>query len=73
VLNIEFSIPRLSPVSLVVYDVRGREVALLIEERLPEGRYSIKWDCGESISSGVYFIHLRTDRQSKLLKRIYLK
>ncbi len=44
-------------VSLVVYDVLGRQVATLANGRYPAGRYSFTFD-GANLASGVYFYRL---------------
>ena len=42
-----------SGVSLVVFDVLGREVAVLVNERKPAGSYQVTFD-GSGLSSGMY-------------------
>jgi hypothetical protein len=44
-------------VRLVVYDVLGREVAVLVDEPKAAGNYEITWQA-DDISSGVYFYQL---------------
>ncbi len=46
-----------SDVRLVVYDVLGRNVAVLADGRYPAGRYSFIFD-GSKLASGVYFYQL---------------
>jgi bacillolysin len=46
-----------SDVSLVVYDVLGRTVAVLVNERIAPGRHEVTFD-GSQLSSGVYFYRL---------------
>ena len=46
-----------SEVSLVVYDVLGREVAVLVNERKAPGSYEVKFD-GSDFASGVYLYRL---------------
>ena len=46
-----------SRVTLVVYDLLGREVAVLADGRYPAGKYSFRFD-GSNLSSGVYFYRL---------------
>jgi hypothetical protein len=41
-------------VKIVVYDVQGREVQTLVNEKLQPGTYEVKFD-GKGITSGVYF------------------
>ena len=64
--TITFSIPggaRVAHVRLTIHDVCGRTIANLIDEDLPPGDHSISWDggkdCGEHVSSGIYFCVLR--------------
>lgn len=44
-------------VKLAVYDVLGREVAVLVDERMSAGQHSVNFD-GASLSSGVYIYRL---------------
>jgi hypothetical protein len=45
-------------VSLKIYDLLGREVATLVNERLMPGRHTRQWDA-RGLPSGVYFYTLR--------------
>ena len=57
VTNLEFGISKLGFVSLKVYDVRGKEVAILVNSILTPGTYKHDFD-GSNLSSGVYFYKL---------------
>ncbi len=46
-----------SVVRLAVYDILGKEVALLADGRYPAGRFSFTFD-GRNLASGVYFYRL---------------
>jgi hypothetical protein len=46
-----------SEVQLAVYDLLGREVAVLVDERKEPGNYSVKFD-GSCLSSGTYIYRL---------------
>ena len=46
-------------VSLKVYDLLGREVAILVNESLPAGMYTVQFD-GSRLASGVYIYRLET-------------
>ena len=49
-------------VHLAVYDVRGRQVALLVDSSLPAGEHRLAWDAaagGAPLPSGVYLVRLR--------------
>ncbi len=39
---------------LAVYDLLGREAAILVNEELKAGNYTVEWDAS-SFASGVYF------------------
>jgi hypothetical protein len=53
VTTIEFSLPKTARVRLAVYDMLGREVAILVDRDLVAGRYSTAWDAAAQ-ASGVY-------------------
>lgn len=52
--NIKFDIPKNTFVSLKVFDVLGKEVAVLINEERNAGSYSVDWNASV-YPSGVYF------------------
>jgi len=52
--NIDFQLPEKSFASLKVYDILGKEVAILVNEEKEAGKYSLKFDAG-NLSSGIYF------------------
>ena len=59
VTTIKYSVPTTSDISLVVYDILGREIQKLVnEEKLP-GNYTVQFD-GTGLSSGIYFYTLTT-------------
>lgn len=58
--EIKYSIPVESYVRLKVYNVLGNEVATLVNEEKPAGKYSIKFNAS-NLSSGVYIYRLQTD------------
>lgn len=56
---ISFDLRSPSAVSLVIYDITGRRVTALVDERvMSAGTHQIRWN-GEQASSGVYFYRLR--------------
>jgi hypothetical protein len=54
---LSFQLPEVSDVRLVVYDILGREVVTLVNERKAPGSYSVTFD-GSYLSSGVYFYRI---------------
>ena len=59
VTNIGFRVsgPGSSSVKLGVYDMLGREVALLVDERKPAGEYRVEFN-GSGLASGIYHYRL---------------
>jgi len=54
---LEFGISKLGFVSLKIYDILGKEVAPLVNNRLSPGKYKAEFD-GSGLASGVYFYRL---------------
>lgn len=52
--KIKYLIPKQSVVRISVYDIQGREVMILVNERQNPGSYEVKLNSGK-LSSGVYF------------------
>ena len=70
--TIEFSLPHADIVSIKVYDLLGREVATLLNEKKEPGTYEVKLD-GTGLANGVYFYRLRTSEFVDVKKLILLK
>ncbi|MEX2363777.1 MAG: T9SS type A sorting domain-containing protein, partial [Balneolaceae bacterium] len=60
--NIRFALPEQGQVSLVVYDMIGREVATLVNDILPAGDRTIRFDAS-SLANGIYLYKLRAGTQ----------
>ena len=63
VTTIKYSVPATSHISLVVYDVLGREIQTLINEEKYPGNYTVQFD-GSDLSNGVYFYVMKADNPS---------
>jgi hypothetical protein len=70
--NIAFEIPKAAFVSLRVYDIMGREVALLVNEFKDQGRYSATWNAS-GMASGIYFSRIDVDGKSIIQKLVLMK
>jgi hypothetical protein len=57
--TITYELPRASQVNLTVFDILGREVSVLVNDRKDAGVYEEKFD-GSRLASGVYFYRLQT-------------
>jgi photosystem II stability/assembly factor-like uncharacterized protein len=69
---IRYQLPVASDVRLEVYDLLGREVAVLVHERKPAGSYTVTFDAG-SLTSGVYLCRLRAGAYIATKKTVVLK
>ena len=62
--TIRFSLQTAEWVTLTVYDLAGREVAVLTSQRLRPGTYSYTWNGKDgqnrTVSSGIYVCELRS-------------
>ncbi|MBZ0200497.1 MAG: T9SS type A sorting domain-containing protein [Ignavibacteriaceae bacterium] len=70
--TISYSIAQTSPVTLKIYDVTGREIAVLVNEVKQPGRYDVSFDAS-TLSSGVYFYKLNAGSFSSVKKMSILK
>jgi hypothetical protein len=59
-------------VNLKVYDILGREVAVLINEVLPVGRHTATFDASH-LASGIYIYRLQCGSQIQSRKMVVLK
>ncbi len=59
-VNVNYTIPQKTDASLEVYDIQGREVAILYSGTRDAGTYSAVWE-RKGFTSGVYFLRLSTD------------
>ena len=55
--TIQYNIPKYSNVSIRIFDIRGRQVALLVDQRMNPGYFSVVWN-GNQYSSGLYFVQM---------------
>jgi hypothetical protein len=70
--TIHYSIPKQGNVTLKVFDVRGRELATLVNRQQPQGNYKIDFDATK-LTSGVYFYKIQTDDFVDTKKMILLR
>ena len=72
VTRLRYSLRQATRVVLKVYDVLGREVAVLEERTVPAGEHQITFD-GSNLSSGAYFCRLQAGGQVQTRKLVLLK
>ena len=59
-------------VNLIVYDILGREIAILVNEEKPPGFYTVQWNAS-NFPSGVYFYRLTIGKFSQVKKMALAK
>ena len=63
-------------VQLAVYNILGQNVKTLVNDEKGIGRYTVRWngkdENGVDVASGIYFVHLMTDRGRSQTKKIML-
>jgi hypothetical protein len=72
VTRIQYDLPRAGVVKLVVYDVMGREVEMLVNERQVAGSYEATFD-GSRFASGVYFYRLTAEEYGETRKMLLVR
>lgn len=70
--TINYQIPKAGFVSLKVYDILGREVAMLVNGEKEVGKYTVLFD-GSKLASGVYIYELRANEFVSVKKLMLLK
>ena len=70
--KIEFKVESSKFIKLTVYDISGKEVAVLVNGKMSPGTYEVTFD-GSNLSSGVYFYKLNAEKFSDTKKLILLK
>ena len=70
--NVKFEMLNGGEVKIVVYDISGREVRTLVDERLEAGVYEVRFDAGD-LPSGIYFYRMETEKFTETKKLILLK
>ena len=70
--KISYQIPEASFVTLNIYDVLGKKVAMLVDEVKPSGKYQVEFD-GSGLTSGIYFYQFIAGTYAETRKMVHLK
>lgn len=72
--KISFSLPKNTFVSLKLYDISGKELTTLVNDRRDAGNYEVTFDAAKlGLASGVYFYSLTSDDFKETKKMILAK
>ncbi|MCK6600243.1 MAG: metallophosphoesterase [Bacteroidetes bacterium] len=69
---IRYSIPSAGKVTVVVYDVAGKEISRLADEVKPAGRYTLRFN-GAALSSGIYMVRIQSGSFVATKKMVLIK
>jgi hypothetical protein len=70
--RIHFRIPSSQKVAVRIYDVLGREVAVLIDKHIRAGAHQIEW-CASGSASGIYFCKITAGDFEQITKLVLLR
>ena len=74
---ITYTVPEMSYIAVLVYNLAGQEINELVSEIKAPGQYSISWDGtdnrGNPVASGVYFYQFHGNGFSDMQKMILMK
>jgi hypothetical protein len=70
--TIQFALPKECEVILKIFDLLGREVATVVDEKMQAGEYKLRFEA-EGLPSGIYFYIIQTERFRKVKKFTLLK
>lgn len=75
--TIRFDLPEQAQIRIDLFNLRGRRVKTLVNSRVQAGAHRIVWrgdsDDGRSLSSGIYFYRMVTNKYSRYRKLMLLK
>ena len=75
--NISYDLPNDEYVNIIIFDVMGRNIRSLINEKQSAGYYGIQWDAkndiGEPVSAGMYIYTIQAGEFRSVKKMVLLK
>ncbi len=70
--NVKIQMPKSGFVKLAVFDITGKEVAVLVNENLNAGTYNVDFDASQ-LASGTYFYRIETGNFTEVKKMVLVK
>lgn len=75
--TIKFNVAKTSNVSIKIYDVMGKLVYTLVNQRMIPGKYDVKWTSvnneGQFVATGVYFYRIEAGDFTDVKKMVLVK
>ncbi|HEC79344.1 MAG TPA: T9SS type A sorting domain-containing protein [candidate division WOR-3 bacterium] len=76
-VKIDYAVPYPQNINLIVYDVCGKKVRTLVNERQKPGNFAVVWDGkddeGKEVAAGIYFGRIKTEKGVVTNKLIFIK
>ena len=77
ITNIRYTLPEDVHVTLIVYDMMGRELVRLLDQQMEAGYHEVVWNGrnqqNASVSSGIYLIRIQAGDFVSMRKMLFLK
>ena len=77
ITKLRYTIPKNSLVSIIIYDMLGRQVKALVNQAQNAGYASVIWDAtndyGKPVSAGIYLYQIQTSEYIQTKKMVLLK
>lgn len=70
--SIKFDVPVLSNAKLSIYDVTGKELAVLVNQELQAGSYEYNWNASQ-FASGIYFYRIKAGSFVQTKRMVLIK
>ncbi|MBN1779632.1 T9SS type A sorting domain-containing protein [bacterium] len=67
-----YELPKTGHTVVQVFDILGREMAVLVDQKQDAGHYSFQWN-GSEYSSGIYLLHIQAGEYHQSIKMVILK
>lgn len=75
--TIQFDLPKMVRIKIIVYDLQGREVVRLLNQHLEPGYHEMVWNgrdrAGRDLPSGMYIVLMSTPKFRTSIKMVLLK
>lgn len=70
--TIAFSLPHTARVTLSLFDITGRQIAILADQNFSSGNHSVLYEAGD-LPSGIYLAHIASDFFNSTQKIVLIK
>ncbi len=77
IITIQYQLSELIQISLSIYDISGKEIIELFNDKQYAGNHTIQWNgkdsSGKSVASGMYFIQIKSGKISQTQKIVFIR